>query len=74
MNHVQQRRANAERLCAMHGLTVAPFGAGFHIHGQGVDVLIARLEYFGENDLLPEYAPRAKVALIASNKGGSNGD
>lgn len=65
MNIIEMRRVSAKELCEAKGLVVEAFGAGVHVHGHGIDILIAKLEDLTATDLIPIYAPVAKVGLIA---------
>jgi len=47
----ERRREEIRRLCAEKGVSVAPYGNAWWIHGAGVDFVVSDLAWVHPNDL-----------------------
>jgi len=55
MNKLDYLRELKRKMCMDGGFSVTRYGNGWHIHGRGVDFVIAELAYVQPGDLHPVY-------------------
>ena len=56
------------QMCRERGITVMPRGQAWHLLGNGIDVIVARLDSLGASDLLPAYASLSKTSRLATSQ------